>query len=258
MRPYDRAQKPILNRILAGKNILITGGTSALGSAFVRKALEAGGSVFFTFHQSEALAKELEGLGARGFRLDLTDIRAIDLFQKEFRAVVGAHGRAPLHILIHNAALTQDATIQNMSEESWDEVLTANLKAPYFLTKKLLSLLFKVQPSKVFFIISRVALQGIFGASNYAASKAGLVALAKSLAQELGRKEILVNCVNPGFMKSRMTESLPPEVFEKNIRESALGRLSNPEEVADFLVYLSSDRMTQVTGQVFHYESRKI
>jgi 3-oxoacyl-[acyl-carrier protein] reductase len=242
-----------LNRILAGKNILITGGTSALGSAFVRKALEAGGSVFFTFHQSEALAKELEALGARGFRLNLTDIGAIDSFQKEFRAQVKA-----LHVLVHNAALTQDTTIQNMSEESWDEVLTANLKAPYFLTKKLLSPLFKVQPSKIFFIISRVALQGIFGASNYAASKAGLVALAKSLAQELGRKEILVNCVNPGFMKSRMTESLPPEVFERNIRESALGRLSNPEEVADFLVYLSSDRMTQVTGQVFHYESRKI
>lgn len=144
-----------------------------------------------------------------------------------------------------------------MTEEEWDEVLNANLKAPYLLTQKLLPLLFKARPSKIFFIVSRAALQGIFGAANYSASKAGLVALAKSLAQELGRKEILVNCVNPGFMKSRMTESLPPEVIEKNINESALRRLSNPEEVADFLVYLSSDKMTQVTGQVFHYESRK-
>ena len=121
----------------------------------------------------------------------------------------------------------------------------------------MLSFLFKAKPSKIFFIISKAALSGIFGASNYSASKAGLVALAKSLAQELGPKQILVNCVNPGFMKSQMTESLPPGVFEKNRRASVLGRISDPEEVAGFLVYLSSDQMTQATGQVFHYESRR-
>ncbi len=241
-----------MDRLLAGKNILITGGTSALGSAFVRKAVEAGATCYFTYYQNETRAKELNALGAEGSRLNLAESQAIDTFQKEFRSRVKT-----LHVLIHNAALTRDVTIQNMSEAAWDEVLNVNLKAPYFLTKKLLSPLFKASPSKIFFVISRGAVQGMFGASNYAAAKAGLVALAKSLAQELGRKEILVNCVNPGFMKSRMTESLPQEVFEKSIRESALGRLSNPDEVADFLVYLSSDRMTQVSGQVFHYESRK-
>lgn len=242
-----------MSEILAGKNILITGGTSVLGSAFVRRAREAGASVFFTFDRNEEGAKALSKAGAEGFRLDLSGGDAIDLFQKEFRSKVKT-----LDVLIHNAALTRDATIQNMDEAAWDKVLAVNLKAPYLLTKKLLPLLFKAQPSKIFFIVSRAALQGIFGAANYAASKAGLVALAKSLAQELGRKEILVNCVNPGFMKSRMTESLPPEIFEKNRRESALGRISDPEEVADFLVYLSSDHMTQVSGQVFHFESRKI
>lgn len=222
--------------------------------------------MFFTFCQNEERAKELMALGAQGFRLDLGNGAALDAFQKEFRSVIvearsprPAGGETPpLHVLIHNAALTRDATIQNMDETAWDEVLSVNLKAPYLLTKKLFPLLFKAQPSKIFFIVSRAALQGIFGAANYAASKAGLVALAKSLAQELGRKEILVNCVNPGFMKSRMTESLPPEIFEKNRRESALGRISDPEEVARFLVYLCSDQMTQVTGQVFHFESRKI
>lgn len=239
--------------LLAGKNILITGGTSTLGSAFVRKALAAGGSVYFTYYKSEKQAEELAGLGARRFRLDLTRPDLIDSFQKEFRSQIKI-----LHVLIHNAALTRDATIQNMSEEAWEEVLTANLKAPYLLTKKLLACLFKARPSKIFFITSRAAGQGIFGAANYSASKAGLVALAKSLAQELGPKEVLVNCLNPGFMKSRMTEPLPPELIQRNIRESALGKFSNPEEVADFLVYLSSDRMTQVTGQLFHFESRKI
>lgn len=228
-----------------------------MGSAFVRKASEAGARVFFTYHRNETQARELEKSGARGFRLNLSDARDIDRFQKEFRTLIGATHAPSLHVLIHNAAVTRDATIQNLTEADWDETLFVNLKAPYLLTKKLLSLLFKVRPSKIFFIISQAALHGIFGASNYAASKAGAAALAKSLAQELGRKEVLVNCVNPGFMKSAMTESLPPEVFEKNIRESALGRLSNPEEVADFLVYLSSGRMTQVSGQIFHYESRK-
>ena len=238
---------------LAGKNILITAGTSALGSSFVRKAQEAGGSVYFTYHQNEARAKELNNLGAKGFRLDLSNLQAIDEFQKSFRAEIKI-----LHVLIHNAAIARDATIQNMTESEWDEVLNVNLRAPYYLTKKLLSPLFKATPSKIFFIISGGALHGIFGASNYAASKMGLVALAKSLAQELGRKEVLVNCVNPGFMKSSMTERLPPQIFEKNIEESFIKKISNPDEVADFLVYLSSDRMTQVTGQVFHYESRKI
>ncbi len=237
---------------LVGKNILITGGTSTLGSAFVRKAIQAGGTVYFTFHQNKAGAKELENLGAKAFELDLAQVPAIEAFAKDFRARVKS-----LDVLIHNAALTRDVTIQNMEEADWDEVVRVNLKAPYFLTKKLLPLLFKVQPSKIFFIVSRAALQGIFGASNYAASKAGLVALAQSLAQELGKKQILVNCVNPGFMKSAMTQSLPEAVFEKNIRESTLGRISNPEEAADFLVYLSSPQMTQASGQVFHYEARK-
>ena len=239
--------------MLTGKNILITGGTSALGSAFVRKARQEGAAVFFTYHQDEARTHELEALGAKGVKLDLGDMAAIDQFQKTLRSEIKM-----LHVLVHNAAVTRDATFQKMGEAEWDEVLAVNLKAPYFLTKKLLSLLFKIEPSKIFFIVSRAALSGIFGASNYAASKAGLVALAKSLAQELGRKKVLVNCVNPGFMKSKMTGPLPPEVFERNVAESALARVSDPEEVADFLVYLASDRMTQVTGQVFHYESRKI
>ena len=237
---------------LSGKNILITGGTSTLGSVFVQKSLEAGASVYFTYHQSGDRARDLVALGARSFKVDLTRSSSIENFQKEFRSQVKV-----LHVLIHNAALTHDATIQNMSEEAWDSVLGVNLKAPYLLTKKLLVPLFKAKPSKIFFIVSQAALHGIFGAANYSASKAGLVALAKSLAQELGRKEILVNCVNPGFMKSRMTESLPAEVIEKNIRESVLEKPSNPEEVADFLVYLSSDQMTQVSGQLFHFESRK-
>lgn len=219
----------------------------------MRKLIEAGANVFFTFHKDVSRAKELTDLGAKGFQLNLAETGQIESFSKNLRSQIKS-----LHVLIHNAATTSDATMQNMTEAAWDEVISINLKAPYFLTKKLLSLLFQASPSKIFFITSRAASQGIFGASNYASSKAGLVGLAKSLAQELGKKQILVNCVNPGFMKSAMTESLPIKVFDKNIQESVLGKISNPEEVADFLIYLSSDHMTQVSGQVFHFESRKV
>jgi len=177
--------------ILAHKNVLITGGTSVLGSAFVRKALAAGAHVFFTFYRNVGRAQELEKLGARSFQLDLAEGAAIDRFQKKFRSEIKI-----LHVLIHNAATTRDSTIQNMTEAEWDETLHVNLKAPYLLTQKLLPLLFKAKRSKIFFMVSRAALQGIFGAANYAASKAGLVGLAKSLAQELAHPHSLATALS--------------------------------------------------------------
>ncbi len=242
-----------LEKNLSDKIILITGGTSRLGAAFVRRALSEGARVLFTYHKSTAQAEVLIREGAEGFPLDLADMRAIDQFAKTVREKIPA-----LDVLIHNAALVRDHTLQNLSEEEWDLVLTVDLKAPYYLTKKLLALLFKKTPAKIFMITSRVALSGGFGVSNYAAAKAGLIGLVRSLAAELGKKQILVNAVNPGFMKSRMTENLPKEVFERNLEASPLSRFSEPEEVAEFLVFLCSDRMTQVTGQVFNYDSRKI
>ena len=175
-----------------------------------------------------------------------------------------------LDVLIHNAAIVRDRTIQNLTEEDWDQVMTGNLKAPYLLTKELMAILFqrkkkntpmneneKSVASKIFFLTSRVGFQGGYGVSNYAASKAGLVAMTKSLAQELGKRNVLVNAINPGFMKSKMTKNLPENVIQGNLLVSPIARFSDPEEVADFMIYLCSDQMTQVTGQVFSFESRK-
>jgi len=161
-------------------------------------------------------------------------------------------------VLIHNAAATADSLIEKMPEEDWDRVVGVNLKAPFYMTKRLLPLLFKKQPSKVFMLVSRAGLSGLYGAANYAASKGGLIAMTKSLAKELGRKKVLVNAINPGFMKAAMTAKLPENVLKKNIQDSPLKTFSDPEEVADFMVYLSSDLMRQVTGQVFHFESRPL
>ncbi len=258
---------------------MITGGTSRLGRAFVEKAMQAGGRVIFTYYQNQKEAAELEKKGAEGYPVDLADTKQIDEFAAELKNKI-----EHLDVLIHNAALVRDHTIQNMSEEDWDSVMAVNLRAPYYLTKKLFPLLFRKKSSrhseprrgeeskrdpsaspqddgaasKIFILTSRAAVTGGFGISNYAASKAGVIGLVKSLAQELGKKRILTNAVNPGFMMSSMTENLPEEVIQKNRDLSPLARFSDPEEVAEFLIYLCSDLMTQVTGQVLHFESRKI
>ncbi len=240
-----------MEKILKNKTILITGGTSVLGKCFVEQAILAGARVFFTYYQASDLAAKLERLGATGAAFDLADIKAIDAFADTF-----LKENETLDVLIHNAATTSDSLIEKMSEEEWDKVLNVNLKAPFYLTKKLLPLLMRVRPSKIFSIASRAGLSGLAGAGNYAASKGGLIAMTKSLARELGRKKILVNTINPGFMQTAMTENVPQNVLDRNLEESPLKSFSAPEEVASFLVYLCSPFMKQVTGQVFHFESR--
>ncbi len=240
-----------MSRKLVGKTVLITGGTSQLGRCFVKQAELEGAQVYFTYSQNEALAKLLEAPAVQSYRLDLSDMRAIDRFSSWFQDKT-----ANLDGLVHNAAAIRDHKIQNLSEADWDYVMTVNLKAPFYLTRSLLPLLSKKSPGKILMLISRLAQTGGAGTSNYASAKAGLVSLVQSFARELGKKGILVNAVNPGFMQSGMTHDLPEDIVRKNLELNPLKNFSNPEEVADFLVYLLSDRVTQVTGQVFHFDSR--
>ncbi len=237
---------------LSGKQIFITGGTSALGRIFVKRALEEGASIYFTYHESEKIAEELKKLGAIGFQIDLSNYAQIDQLKKDLQT----HTRE-LDGLIHNAASVKDYTIQNLPEEDWDDVISVDLNGVYYLTKKFLSFLFKKPGSKILNLISRVGLRGGFGQANYAAAKGGVIALTKTLAQELGKKQILVNALNPGFMKSRMTESIPMDVLKRNIEESVLDKISDPRTVSDFMIYLLSDRFQNVSGQIFHFDSRR-
>jgi 3-oxoacyl-[acyl-carrier protein] reductase len=245
--------------LLPGKKIFITGGTSRLGQAFVQHALREGAHVFFSYFKAQPIAEQLSCLGARAYALDLNNSASYSTLARELEKDAGH-----LDALIHNAASVRDATLQMMTETDWDEVLNADLKAPFLLTQKLLPLLTSrrepatVEPAKILFLTSRAAFRGSFGAANYAAAKAGLIGLVKSLALELASVPVLVNAVNPGFMISGMTENLPEPVKEIQRKASALERFSNPEEVADFLTYLVSDRMTQVTGQVLHWDSRSM
>lgn len=242
-----------MNISLSGKNILITGGTGTLGSVLVTRALEEGARVFFAYHRNEEKAKALADKGAVPLQFDITDRTAVDWLKDKLKENCGN-----LDALVHCAGIVRDHTLQNLTADDWDKVIAVNLTAVYYLTRKLLPLLYKKENSRIIFIASRVGLQGGFGEANYAASKAGLIALTKTLAAEVGRQGILVNAVTPGFMLSKMNEGLSDDVKEKNRKESYLGSFSDPNEVADFMIYLLSDKVSKLTGQVFHYDSRKI
>lgn len=236
---------------LAGKQILITGGTSALGRVLVRRARGERATVFFTYHQNANEAKRLEQLGAKGFQVNLAKRSDIDELKKQIQS----HTRT-LDAMVHNAATVRDHTILNLTESEWDEVLRVDLDSVYYLIKRFLSFLFKKPGSKILNVVSRAGLRGGFGIANYAAAKGGLIALTKSLAREIGKKQILVNALNPGFMRSHMTKDIPEQAFHQNIQDSVLGCISDPEVVSDFMIYLLSDRFRGVSGQVFHFDSR--
>lgn len=235
---------------LSGKNILITGGTSVLGECLVREALTANARVFFTWNENETKASELEKIHARGIKLDLSSVEAIQGVAKKILEAVRV-----LHGIVHNAAETHDGILENLSESDWDSVISVNVKAPVFLTRELMPVLEKAKPARVIALTSRAAAAGVYGASNYAASKAALEAWVKTLAREAGDK-ILVNAVNPGFMLSGMTEKVPEKAKEIQKNLSPLKTFSDPKAVAKSILFLLSDENTQITGQVISLESR--
>ena len=221
-----------------------------MGEQLVRQTLQAGARVFFTWQQNEKKAAELEKLGGRSLRLNLNSTEAVQDAAKKILAAVRV-----LHGLVHNAAATRDGLLENLSEADWDDVLGANVKAPFLLTRELMPVLEKAKPGRIVALTSRAATAGAYGASNYAASKAALEAWVKTLAREAEEK-VLINAVNPGFMLSGMTEKVPEKAktIQKNL--SPLKSFSNPESVARYILYLLSDENKQITGQVLNVESR--
>lgn len=237
---------------LKDKFILVTGGTSELGMHLVKRFCEEGAQVLFTYYQHQERAQILCETGAQGFQIDLSR-RDQDADLKEW---VLSKCRA-LDGLVLNAGIVRDKTLANMSEDEFDLVMEVNLTSCYRLIKALRKLLYAAPAAKILAISSRVGIVGAIGESNYAAAKAGMVALVKTLADELGRKGICVNAVAPGFMISRMTEHHPERVYEAQKKASYLGQYAEPAELADFLIYMLSNRVNAVTGQLFYFDSRR-
>jgi 3-oxoacyl-[acyl-carrier protein] reductase len=236
---------------LTGRVALVTGAGRGIGAAIARELGRAGCDValvdFGAFDGAEATAGTIRGMGRRAIALR-ADVTSMQAAENAVAATVHALGR--LDILVCNAGITRDAMVWKMTEEAWDQVLDVNLKGCFTFCRAAAPVFRGQQQGRIVTLASINGLRGKVGQSNYAASKAGIIALTKSLARELGPSGVTVNCVAPGMVATEMTVTLPTEVIEKARMESAVGRIAQPEDVAHVVAFLCSDRARHVTGEV--------
>ncbi|POY38547.1 3-oxoacyl-[acyl-carrier-protein] reductase [Solitalea longa] len=237
-------------KLLEGKVALITGASKGIGRKIAELYAKNGAQVAFTYLSSvekgQALEQELQQFGTKvkGYRSDASDYTAAEQLIND---VVADFGK--IDIVVNNAGITKDGLLMRMTEEQWDEVLRVNLKSIFNLTKAASKPMMK-QRSGVFVNMSSiVGLQGNAGQANYAASKAGIIGFTKSIAKELGSRNIRANVVCPGFIKTEMTEVLPAEQVAKWAESIPLKRMGETEDVANLTVFLGSDMSAYITGQ---------
>lgn len=237
--------------LLDGKVALITGGSRGIGAAIVQRFADEGAQVAFTYRSSagpaERLAEKIEEEGgkAKAYQSDASSYEQAEALIKK---VIEDFER--IDILVNNAGITKDTLLLRMSEEMWDQVLETNLKSIFNLSKHIARPMMKQRAGSIINVSSIVGITGNPGQVNYAASKAGIFGLTKSVAKELGSRGIRCNAIAPGFIETDMTDELDEKVREAYLNSIPLKRLGRPEEVADLCVFLGSDRSTYITGQV--------
>ncbi len=235
---------------LDDKIAIVTGGGSGIGQSIALGLAREGCDVALCGRRLEPLqetVRQIEALGrrARALSVDVSRGEAVQGFVDE---VVQAFGR--VDILVNNAGVTRDNLLIRMTEEQWDEVLTTNLKGAFLFGKAVARPMMKQRGGSIVQISSIIGLIGNAGQCNYAASKAGLIALTQSMAKELASRNIRVNAVAPGFIVSQMTNALPEALRTKMLGEIPLGRFGAGEDIANAVVFLASEDASYVTGQV--------
>jgi len=238
-------------KLLAGKTALITGASKGIGRKIAEKFAEQGANVAFTYLSSvekgEALEQELQSFGTqvKGYRSDASKFAEAEQL---IAAIVADFGT--LDIVVNNAGITKDGLLMRMSEENWDDVINVNLKSVFNVTKAASKIMMKNRKGVFINMSSVVGVQGNAGQANYAASKAGIIGFSKSIAKELGSRNIRSNVVAPGFIRTEMTDVLDPKVVESWAQAIPLKRAGEAEDVANVCVFLASDMSAYVTGQV--------
>ena len=237
-------------KLLQGKTALITGASRGIGRGIALKFAEQGANIAFTFLSSiekgKALEAELEAFGikAKGYQSDAADFKAADDLVNQIVADFGT-----IDVLVNNAGITRDTLLMRMTEQQWDEVMNANLKSVFNLTKAVQRPMLKARKGSIINMSSVVGVKGNAGQSNYSASKAGIIGFTKSVALELGSRNIRSNAIAPGFIETEMTGALDEKVVQGWRDSIPLKRGGTADDVANLTMFLASDLSAYITGQ---------
>ncbi len=241
--------------LLAGKTALVTGAARGIGKALALRFAAEGANVAFTDLVIDENAKQTEdellalGVKAKGYASNAADFAETEEVVKQIKDDFGS-----IDILVNNAGITKDGLMMRMSEAQWDAVIAVNLKSAFNFIHAVLPIMMRQRNGSIINMASVVGVHGNAGQANYAASKAGLIALAKSIAQEVGSRGIRANAIAPGFIETAMTAALPEEVRAEWCKKIPLRRGGQVEDIANVALFLASDMSSYVTGQVIQVD----